>query len=467
MRLERRKAQTSRGNELALTVDPTSRGGPGSMVWQDDKVYSSGADDVAAGLIQEENNELVVLNSAGTLVVHKPQSQEDCLAMMVMETLAREQAEDTWYRHVPQMLYRDPLVAVCFKPTCLASRYRNQASRSRAAETIYTVMGEALRAIQLALGSSPHAGGTGYFSCFLAISGLSCFESLMGDRGLGAPDHMDGMLAVLTACGIIPRATPSCMRGEISPLEKLGGGIVSFLEASMSGKAESILDLKSTANDLCCRIPRLIWAVREHFTQEDRLGWGLADACHLAKELLRYTAESSENAVLHDVHIVRVVHSTDSLVSQYATFYHDYWRFEALVRYWTARLTIIRVSFRLQSVSTTKNNLEIDARQVLCKQATYLVRQLLMSHGYARKISTPSRRRLWAHALVTVWGALADFAFAAEEKTTFLRSWVLQEVNLTLTPSMRFSRYDLDHAAELMVGGPLGGSYARLYTRKQ
>ncbi|KAK5703183.1 hypothetical protein LTR97_004132 [Elasticomyces elasticus] len=467
MRLEGRKAQTSRGIELALTVDPTSRNGPGSMVWQDGKVHSSGAGGVEPGITHKENNELVVLNSAGTLNVHKPQSQEDCLAMMVMETLAREQAEDTWYRHVPQMLYRDPLVAVCFKPTCLASRYRNQASRFRATEAIYTVMGEALRAIQLALGSSPHTGGTGYFSCFLAISGLSCFESLMGDRGFGAPDHMDGMLAVLAACGVIPRATTSCMRGEISPLEKLGGGIVSCLEASMSGKAESILDLKSTANALCCRIPRLIWAVRRHFTQEDRLGWGLAHARHLVKELLRYTAESSENAVLHDVHIVRVVHSTDSLVSRYAMFYHDYWRFEALVRYWTARLTIIRVSLRLQSVSTTKNNLDIDARQILCKQATYLVRQLLMSHGYARKISTPSRRRLWAHALGTVWGALADFAFAAEEKTAFLRSWVLQEVNLTLTPSIRFSRYDLDHAAELMVGGPLGGSYARLYTRKK
>ncbi|KAK4928106.1 hypothetical protein LTR49_005044 [Elasticomyces elasticus] len=467
MRLERRKAQTSRGNELALTVDSTSRDGPGSTVWEDTKVYSSGADGVELGLTQEENNELVVRNSAETLIVHKPQSQEDCLAMMVRETLAREQAEDTWYRHVPQMLYRDPLVAVCFKPTCLASRYRNQASRFKAAETIYTVMGEALRAMQLALGGSPHTGGAGYFSCFLAISGLSCFESLMGDRGLGAPGHMDGMLAVLAACGTIPPATTSCMGGEVSPLEKLGGGIVSWLEPSMSGKAESILDLKSTANDLCCRIPRLIWAVREHFTQEDRLGCGLAHTCHLAKELLHYTAEYAENAALHDVHIVRVVHSTDSLVSRYSMLYHHYWRFEALVRYWTARLTIIRVSFRLQSVSTTKNNLEIDARQVLCKQATYLMRQLLMSHGYARKISTPSRRRLWAHALVTVWGALADFAFAAEEKTAFLRSWVLQEVNLTLIPSMRFSRYDLDHAAELMVGGPLGGSYARLYTRKK
>ncbi|KAK5730182.1 hypothetical protein LTR15_000116 [Elasticomyces elasticus] len=463
MRLERRKAQTSCGNGLALTADPTSQGGPVSMVWQDDKAYSSGADGVEPGMTFEENDELVVLNSAGTLIVHKPQSQEDCLAMM--------------------MLYRDPLVAVCFKPTCLASRYRNHASRFRAAETIYTVMGEALRAIQLALGSSPHTGGTGYFSCFLAISGLSCFESLMGDRGLGAPDHMDGMLAVLAACGIIPRATSelahtvldhhcmdlsiaSCMRGEISPLEKLGGGIVSCLETSMSGKAESILDLKSTANNLCCRIPRLIWAVREHFTQEVRLECGLAHARYLANELLHYTAEYAENAALHDVQIVRVVHPTDSLVSQYAMLYHHYWRFEALVRYWTARLTIIRVSLRLRSVSTTKNNFEID-RQVLCKQATYLVRQLLMSHGYARKISTPSRRRLWAHALVTVWGTLADFAFAAEEKTAFLRSWVLQEVNLTLTPSIRFSRYDLDHAAELMVGGPLGGSYARLYTKKK
>ncbi|KAK5700118.1 hypothetical protein LTR17_023193 [Elasticomyces elasticus] len=467
MRLERRKARTSRGNELALTVDPTGQNGPGSMVWQDYDVYSSGAGGVEPGSTQEENNELVVLNSDGTLVVHKLQSQEDCLAMMVMETLAREQAEDTWYRHVPHMLYRDPLVAVCFKPTCLASRYRNQASCSRAAETIYTVMGEALHAIQLALGSSPHAGGAGYFSCFLAISGLSCFESLMGDRGLGAPDHMDGMLAVLAACGTIPRATTSCMRGEISPLEKLGGGIVSCLEASMSGKAESILDLKSTANDLCCRIPRLIWAVREHFTQEDRLGCGLAHARHLAKELLHYTAEYAENAALHDVHIVRVVHATDSLVSRYAMLYHRYWRFEALVRYWTARLTITRVSLRLQSVSTTKNDLEIDARQVLCKQATYLVRQLLMSHAYARTIKTPSRRRLWAHALVMAWGALADFAFAAEERTAFIRSWVLQEVNLTLTTPMRLSRYDLDCAAELMVGGPLGGSYARLYTRKQ
>ncbi|KAK5115291.1 hypothetical protein LTR62_001491 [Meristemomyces frigidus] len=422
------------------------------------------------------------------LVIHKPQSADDRLAFLVIETLVREQVEDCCYRLVPQVLYSDPLVGACFKPNCLASRYRSQRAGYDSLKPLYTAMNEALSALQLALSTPLSTNRSARSVCLLAVSGLSCFDSLKGDSGFGSAGHLDGMMAILGCAAGEPDfddlgyalldlhcvdfCIASCVRGQVSPVEAPLGRFTTAKTTS-STRDSTTSRLQAVSSDLFSMIPRLVLYLRKYRASALRPLGDLAKMQKLAHDLFHHGAEDAENTALHEVHITRVKLAVDEQISRHAMHYQSWDRFEALLRHWTSRLIVVTACLRIQkhSTSTPQTTEEEDSSHTLpsiCDlqaESKRLTTQLLMSRTYARTVR--SRRRGWAHALVTISGALADLPSDNDkEQKELTMSWIVQELTATLRPTTPFSQRDVDDAAELMVGAGSGGRYGEIYSRR-
>jgi hypothetical protein len=93
--------------------------------------------------------------------------------------------------------------------------------------------------------------------------------------------------------------------------------------------------------------------------------------------------------------------------------------------------------------------------------------QIIMSHIYSRQLKSRTKLREFAHAIVTVYGVLADSLHEQWRKSfdsSKLQSWLLGNLNAALALQEPLSMRDLNEAAEMLVGGPLKGRYRGFFT---
>ena len=98
-----------------------------------------------------------------------------------------------------------------------------------------------------------------------------------------------------------------------------------------------------------------------------------------------------------------------------------------------------------------------------------ILTNLLMSFEFARLVKTGSVKRIFAHVMVLIWGALADQEdiLSASNVTLFtLRAWLLANVNGAWLGKVVMTEEDMDDAADLVAGGPRRGKYVEELYKK-
>jgi hypothetical protein len=97
-----------------------------------------------------------------------------------------------------------------------------------------------------------------------------------------------------------------------------------------------------------------------------------------------------------------------------------------------------------------------------------LAKNILMCSEYAGTLPLHKHNRLFAHAIVVVWGVMMDVPVALShgqegEETGPLSDLLLRMVNVALAAKPDLTVEDMDTAADIFAGGQPKGRFAELY----
>jgi hypothetical protein len=140
----------------------------------------------------------------------------------------------------------------------------------------------------------------------------------------------------------------------------------------------------------------------------------------------------------------------------------------SVTSYWQARLSLLRLWLRLYNLTDPTSESWETSEHVLLELRRLIV-NLLMSFEHARSIKLGSVKRVFAHAMLMVWGALTVYLNILPDSygtTPDIKIWLLAKVNDAWLGRAIMTSEDLDIAAELFVGGPLRGMYVEERHRK-
>ena len=105
---------------------------------------------------------------------------------------------------------------------------------------------------------------------------------------------------------------------------------------------------------------------------------------------------------------------------------------------------------------------EQDTPETIKDELRRLVTNLLMSIQHAGSVRTGGVRRIFAHVMVIIWGAMADHVDifpASYGPPSQIQEMLLNNVNAAWAGKVVMTPDDMDTAADLIAGGPLSGKY--------
>lgn len=282
--------------------------------------------------------------------------------------------------------------------------------------------------------------------------------------------------------------------------------------------------LKAIGSELFIRIPRLVGLVRslsvlENQNQnqdQNRMQMQvLGDALRLSNSVANLQDPEAEERLLRTIEIMpskaaaaaaaddtdgsEPLHVSQSQNPSFA--FTDIDDFEALAYYWVNRLWLLRLEARLHALSSSitvsgDGQLHDDAtaptypsssfqpasilptyEHTTTDNATHQIRlsqNLLMCADYVAKLPLLKHERLFAHAMLLVWGAMMDGLDISngdgdgdEDQRQTLRDLVLGSVSKALgaKTGLEVQDMEMDEAAEIFVGGRVNveGRWVRFY----
>lgn len=425
-----------------------------------------------------------------TLLIHTPQSTETLIIIRAIDTLRREKVENEWFRHLPARVGHSKALDMCVKALVTACAYAHGESRLSSGDC-YQALALALNAVQTNI---KHSKGELNDDILASTALLAPFEGVLKVRGgVPTPSHIEGLAAILTArsatCpitqlareivdfNICDSAVIACIHGRPSPFERIARAY--YVNDATDCEDGNRTRLRAIGSELFIQLPRLVGLVRSLRRQTPLHGQLLLDALSLSDSLHKQQDTQAEERLLArvEVHLCSDLKASSPLpLSVQFASVDD---FEALTYYWQNRLSLLRLARRIHILSISRivqaetaykpgrafcqTGLEPETNEMI-----RLMSNILMCAEYARKLPLNRQNRLFAYALVGVWGATRDVPgvvdyIRGDEKTDFVPDLVLRGVNIALPAEPGLTAEDMDIAADIFVGGEPKGKFAELY----
>ncbi|KAK3390746.1 hypothetical protein B0H63DRAFT_389226 [Podospora didyma] len=438
-----------------------------------------------------------------TLLIHTPLSTETAIIIRAMDTLRRENVEEEWFRHLPAHAGHTRALDLSIKALVAACAYNRGVPRLTSRDC-YQSLALALNAVQAAIqqsGGKPPSDDILASTALLApfegilVSTAPPLEGLVKKHGIPNRPHIEGLAAILAArpatypVSQLARdildfyacesAVVACIQGTSSPFESVSRAY--FASNSTGNSDGDQAQIKALGNELFIRLPRLVGLVRSLRAQSSLSDHLLSDAMSLSNLLLETRDSQAEERLLRNI----TVHPSNDYPVHQSLQFASVKDFEALAYYWQSRLSLLRLVWHLQNLSRpVSSDIEeadsADHPAEVVFQPTFvsrvnemfqLVKNILMCSEYARTLRLRKHDRLFAHAMVVVWGVTTDVPVAVALSldqgegtgTTALSDFLLRKVNLALAAKPDFTPNDMNTAADIFVGGQPGGRFAALY----
>lgn len=414
-----------------------------------------------------------------TLLVHMPQSPESVLIIRAVDTLRREKVEEEWFRHLASHVGHTPALDLSIKALVAACAYSRGVPRLTSSDC-YRALALALSALKAHIKQSQ---GEPSDDLLASTALLAPFEGVIQENGIPTRLHVTGLAAMLVAR---PATYPvsdlareilefnagesgvmACIQGALSPFERVDPA---YFANRRIGQADGErAQLKALSNELFIRFPRLVRLARLMRCQQSSPQQGLLrDASECLRSLLRLQDGGAEARVLQNVEVRA---SDDPNAFSYLgqiLYFASVKDFEALTQYWQARLSLLRLERHLykalRSDDTGMCSTLVPASvlgPIVPRQASEmfrLVKSLAMCLECGRTLPLRRQARMFAHAVVVVWGAMTDLSEDLSHNEGLeglepLRAQLLRSASITLGAEPALTVEDMDTAAEIFVGG--------------
>ena len=410
-----------------------------------------------------------------TLFLHKPQSKESLSMMIFAENNQWAGVADTWFGEAPVRLGHDTCYDLAVDALMMVCWYGRKLPGASLAK-IYRLMGASLSLLHDEMSKE---GAILNDHVLTTVAALSPVDAITTGHSFLVSSHLDGVAMILASqaaakplssvarrilefhfCDTYVMAT---VRGATPPFEAID---LSYCEYIDHSKPLAERKTRTIGNKLCVRLPRLIMLVRLACgVQSD--SFAVASALNLASELLELRDDLAESEFLESVGVTssKLLHGRQ--ITELSLNYKSLSSLEAGTYYWHTRITLLRLCCRLRSSFPTFSYAyalpsALEMQHEMQRHASNIV----MSVQFAYTNTARKRRRLLGQSLIACWSTLEDFPNTLTSECTAdkIRSWLLQNVNMTLlgVPDA-LDAHDLNEAAELFRGGPLVGMYKDLY----
>jgi hypothetical protein len=439
-------------------------------------------------------------------LVRQPNSPLDTLRNRCVHVLSMVKADrepfgpDWFYDGIPARLGHAPCVDLASIALMMSSQYEMRWPGVTLAACL-TALHQALSTLREHMAARAHCRQVDD-ATLQTVALLAPFEANKGEHNLLIPAHIDGLITFLAG-----RAQPrgetsrqimdyfccdmmvySVVKGTASPLETL-----SVWKAPPNSNVPDMYSrLRAVRVELCIRLPRLVAlvrAAREEISKGELCSPVAAHALSeqaiaAAEALLDVRDDLAEREAMQSLTIISTSHPRIASFCARSYVFQDAQHWDSLAAYWHARTCALRLSCVLAYIATSKTAVAAALLEAYTQsgispaaktemQLMITTRHLLRSAQFASSLRRTKRQRVHAQGLIHLWGACRDLTEivvdsavdipqAAQLKT--LRDFLIDATIMSLKiPRDFLGDSDMDDAAELFVGGPIRGAYARLY----
>jgi hypothetical protein len=438
---------------------------------------------------------------ATALLLHVPQSPENAFIIRAVDTLRCENVQEEWFRHLPARYGNTRALDLSVKAIVAACDFARGVPEVTSRDC-YRALALALADVHASLRRSK---GEPNDDILASTALLAPFEGILVSKvavgpaeaatkrhGVPTRSHIEGLAASLaarpTACPATQLARDildfyageaaviACIQGTPSPFEGVGRA---YYAADGTGSGDNDqARLKALANELFIRIPRLVGLVRSLRRQQSPQNQLLLEAFRLSHSLLKLEDSEAEERLLRRIEIRPSSNSDASPFVNQSLHCSSGKEFEALAYYWQSRLSLLRLDLRLRDLAVSKTVPTHSADESgsafwpsftpNSDELFRLVKNVLMCLDHAKTLRLRKHDRLFAHAMVVVWGVKMDVPgrLSSDQDGKGVRrlsDLLLRSVNRALAAKLDFTAQDMDAAADIFVGGQAKGRYAELY----
>ncbi|KAH7347964.1 hypothetical protein BKA66DRAFT_563773 [Pyrenochaeta sp. MPI-SDFR-AT-0127] len=426
--------------------------------------------------------------NGNALLIHMPQSIETVIIIRALDTLRREKVEKEWFRHLPAHVGHTPALDLSIKATVAACAYARGVPKLTSGDC-YQALALALNAVKANITQSDSELNDDILA---STALLAPFEGIIKKHGIPTRLHVEGLAAILAArpatypvtqlardifdFHACDSAIMACIQGTPSPFESVAPAY--FANDRIGYSDSDRAQLKALGSELFIRLPRLVGFVRLLRLQSSSHNRLLLDALRLLKSLLRLQDSEAEGRLLRSINIHPSSDTEATSPLRQSLHFASVDDFEALAYYWQNRLSLLRLEQCLHTLSLS-SDLQAEYPDELgvsfcssfeprVNEMFRLVENVMMCAEYAGTLPLRKHDRLFAYAMVVVWGVTMDVPGALShiqnrEGTSPLSVLLLQRVNTRLAAKADLTVEDLDAAADIFVGGQPKGRFVEIY----
>ncbi|KAF1967313.1 hypothetical protein BU23DRAFT_559508 [Bimuria novae-zelandiae CBS 107.79] len=436
----------------------------------------------------------VTFRQGDALLIHKPQSAETILIIRALDTLHQEKVEKEWFRHLPAYVGHTQALDLSIKAVVAACAYAQGIPKLTSGDC-YQALALALNAVKAKFRSHSQSGEVSD-DMLASVGLLAHFEGALRKHGIPMRAHVEGLGAILAARSDTYPVSPlareifdfhacdsaimACIQGTPSPFEGMPRGYYGKQRIAYDENDTDRSQIKAIGSELFVRIPRLVGLVRSLRLQPFPPTQLFLDALELSKFLLMLHDARAEERLLQNVKVRPSENPDATLPLGQSLHFASVEDFEALAYYWQNRLLLLRLDQRLQEMCNS-SDVQGDYAAERCVPLRFrssfgpqtnetfrLVNNILMSADFVDTLPLRKHDRLFAHAMVVVWGVVLDMPmvldhFQDREETCTLAEQLVRRVNVALKAKPDLTIEDIDVAADIFVGGQPRGRFVELY----
>ena len=423
-----------------------------------------------------------------SLLIHAPQSIETVIIIRAVDTLRREQVQEEWFRHLPAYVGHTQALDLSIKAIVAACAYARGVPKLTSGDC-HQALALALDAVQTNIKQS-HGEPNDDMLASTAL--LAPFEGVIKKNGIPTRLHVEGLASILAARPATYPVTElardildffssefsimACIQGTPSPFENVAPA---YFANNMMGYSDSDrAQLKALGNELFICIPRLVMLVRSLRLQQSPQNQLLLDALRLSESLLSLQDSQAEGGLLRKIKVRLSSDPDASSPVRQSLYFASVKDYETLAYYWQSRLSLLRLEWRLHDLLMSidvqakgTDEPEFSIRPSFGPRSNEmfrLVKNILMCSEYAGTLRLNKQIRLFAHAMVVVWGVTMDMPVSLGhdqdgEGTGPLSDLLMRSVNVALAAKPDLTVEDMDTAADIFIGGQPKGRFAELY----
>ncbi len=338
-------------------------------------------------------------------------------------------------------------------------------------EMCFRALGVALSAIRTAVSKT---NGPASDSLMVASAILVGVDIMMSSRMAPHALHLEGVATVVkhnahtSALSHMGQRIADWMYSELALLACVRGVACGLEDVALRHylSVEYAIDhhkmrLQACGNRLFVGLPRLAMLLRSIRDKGDGSATTeeVVSSLSLATELLQLYDTNAQNDLLHKVHVRKTQRPEGAAVSKYSFFFDSVELCDDAAVYWQGRLWLLRLWLRIRVIAGARTDRDLEPTVVQMKEeARRLVTNICMCCEFAMPLGPCKRRRVFAHGMITLWGAFHDFGDVLPPTfggLAIASDWIRYNASRGLLRDDPVTKPDMDAAADLFVGGPL------------